>query len=79
MMGGLDPGCPKVQQDEVVKILQSLKYIQRFDEEEPDELTQALRSMSYEQFINDPTGEKIRATLGKVDEDSAEVQFERRV
>ena len=55
MLNGLDPTSMPNQKDEVSKILMSLKYIQKF-EENVDEATKMLRERSYEAFTADPTG-----------------------
>lgn len=55
ILNGLDPAGMPNQKEEVKQILQSLKYIQKF-EENVDEATQMLRDRSYDDFVDDPTG-----------------------
>ena len=55
MLNGLDPSSMANQKDEVSKILMSLKYIQKF-EDDVDEATKMLRERGYEAFMADPTG-----------------------
>jgi len=55
-MLGLKPTRDNVQQ-ESFKYLQSLKFIQKF-EDEPDDLTKELRNRTYDQFMKDPFGYK---------------------
>ena len=57
LMQGLKPKRDAVQK-ESLKYLQSLKFIQSY-EEDTDELTETLRNRDYDTFRDDPTGHKL--------------------
>jgi hypothetical protein len=59
-LGGLGPKCEKQKRYEIVKVLQSLKYIQK-DEDEIDDVFYDLRAREYEDFLGDPIGEEMIA------------------
>ena len=59
MITGMMSPAESTQQKEMIKILQSLKYVQQF-EENVDEVTQMLRQRSYQSFLRDKTGSKLR-------------------
>ena len=52
---GLDPKQDKKKQNEILKVLQSLKFIQKYDEQEQGVIS-LLRDRTYDEFIKDPLG-----------------------
>ena len=58
ILDGLDPKQDKKKQNEILKVLQSLKFIQKYDEEEQGVIS-LLRDRTYEEFIKDPIGQKL--------------------
>lgn len=60
MLDGLNPKCVKQKRNEIIKVLMSLKYIQK-DEEDVDDVFVDLRNRDYKEFLVDPLGEELIA------------------
>ena len=60
MLEGLDPKSMQQKRKEIVKVLMSLKYIQK-DEEEVEDVFLDLRKRDYKEFLLDPIGEELIA------------------
>jgi hypothetical protein len=78
ILDGLDPKTDKKKQAEILKVLQSLKFIQKYDEV-PDGVIPLLRNRNYDEFIKDPLGQKIIEKFHKATEKNndfaAKIQF----
>jgi uncharacterized protein YutE (UPF0331/DUF86 family) len=55
-LAGLDPKADKKKQEETLKVLQSLKFIQKYEDVDEEGVIQILRNRTYEEFIQDPIG-----------------------
>ena len=55
MLAGLGPKSTRQKQSEIIKVLQSLKFIQK-DEEDVDEIFYQLRARNYDEYLNDTIG-----------------------
>ena len=58
ILEGLDPKTDKKKLTETLKVLQSLKYIQKY-EEVKEGVIPLLRNRKYDEFIKDPLGQKL--------------------
>jgi hypothetical protein len=63
LLVGLQPVRNKAQKQSI-KYLESLKFIQKF-EEDVDFLTQQLRKRTFEEFIKDPMGERAQEEIAE--------------
>jgi len=78
ILTGLDPACSKNQQSDVLKVLQSLKFIQKY-EDNVDESIQILRQRTYDSFLEDPLGRQVLENVKKEREQSNKENFAQRI